>query len=145
MKHTILSTKTTDPTETFKLGYDFAKSLQGDEVIFMYGEAGAGKTVFTKGMASALLVKEEVLSPTFALVNIYDKGTFKLLHFDMYRISTLEEAWEAGLVDLIYGDGIKVIEWSENVRDFIDVENFHEVSIEYTVDGRNIKIERGES
>ncbi|MFI3167945.1 MAG: tRNA (adenosine(37)-N6)-threonylcarbamoyltransferase complex ATPase subunit type 1 TsaE [Bacillota bacterium] len=140
MKQLILNKFTKSAVETFEIGADFAKNLTCDEVIFMYGEAGAGKTVFTKGLSKTLGISEEILSPTFALVNIYESGKFPLYHFDMYRISSEEEAYEAGLLDMLYGGGIKVIEWSENIREYLDISVFYTVEIFYREGGREINI-----
>ncbi len=140
MKETILKQFTKTPEETFEIGLNFAKNLSGDEVIFMTGEAGAGKTVFTKGLAKAIGVKDEILSPTFPLVCVYNAENFELFHFDMYRISSEEEAYEAGLIDMIYGSGIKVIEWSENIRKHLDIDEFFTVDIAYRDGGREVSI-----
>ncbi|MFI3163367.1 MAG: tRNA (adenosine(37)-N6)-threonylcarbamoyltransferase complex ATPase subunit type 1 TsaE [Bacillota bacterium] len=142
MKETLLKKFTKTSEETFEIGVQFAKTLAGGEVIFMYGEAGAGKTVFTKGLAKTLGIKEEILSPTFPLVCVYEDGKFPLLHFDMYRISSEEEAYEAGLIDMIYGDGVKVIEWSENIKDYLDFTTFHTVTISYQDGGREVEISK---
>lgn len=129
---------TTSQCETRGVGAEFAKTLKDGDVVYLKGEPGAGKTVFSKGVASELGILEEILSPTFALVNIYGENT--LLHFDMYRISSEDEAYEAGLFDLIYGDGIKLIEWPENIEDYLSLESFYVVKIDYR-DGENRKIE----
>ncbi len=142
MKETILKKFTNAPEETYEIGAEFAKSLSGDEVVFMFGEAGAGKTVFTKGLAKTLGVKEEILSPTFPLVCVYEDGSFPLYHFDMYRISSEEEAYEAGLIDMIYGGGVKVIEWSENIKEYLDITEFFTVEIAYKDGGREVEISK---
>ncbi len=145
MKEQLLKKSTRLPEETFLAGEEFAKLLKGDEIIFMYGEAGAGKTVFTKGLAKTLEITDEILSPTFPLVCVYEDGKFPLYHFDMYRISSEEEAYEAGLIDMIYGGGIKVIEWSENIRDYLDICEYYTVKIDYKKDGREIEISKAKT
>ncbi len=142
MKETLLKKFTKSPEETFEIGKEFAKNLSGGEVVFMYGEAGAGKTVFTKGLARSLEISEEILSPTFPLVCVYEDGKFPLFHFDMYRIESEEEAYEAGLIDMIYGDGVKVIEWSENIKDYLDIDEFYNVTIAYCEGGREVEISK---
>ena len=71
--------------DTIELGETLAKTLKGGTVIAFYGGLGMGKTAFTRGMARALGVAEEVSSPNFAIVNDYG-GSPPLYHFDMYRI-----------------------------------------------------------
>ncbi len=140
MKELLLNKFTKSPEETFEIGKEFASHLSGDNVIFMYGEAGAGKTVFTKGLATSMGIEEEILSPTFPLVCVYESGKQTLYHFDMYRISSEEEAYEAGLIDMIYGGGVKVIEWSENIKEYLDINEFFTVEIAYRNGGREVSI-----
>lgn len=144
MKETLLKKFTKTSEETFEIGLEFANCLSGSEIVFMYGEAGAGKTVFTKGLAKAFGITEEILSPTFPLVCVYEDGKFPLFHFDMYRIGSEEEAYEAGLIDMIYGDGVKVIEWSENIKEYLDTDEFYTVTIAYCDGdgGREIEISK---
>lgn len=108
---TIVSNST---EQTEKLGARLASKLVGNEVIALFGGLGMGKTAFTRGLASALGVTDGVSSPTFALVNEYE-GKYKIYHFDMYRITTWEDLYSTGFFDYI-GNGILVIEWSENIE-----------------------------
>ena len=130
MKDIIFDKIVSSREETYQIARNFSKELLGDETIFLFGEAGAGKTVFTKGLAVGLGISEEILSPTYSLVNIYEQEK-KLVHFDMYRIENEEECYEAGLFEMLYGDGVKVVEWSENVFDFVEKDNYFIVSIQY--------------
>lgn len=121
MKEKLLkSFNTNNENETYEIGVEFGKSLVGGETILMYGQAGAGKTVFTKGIAHALGISECVTSPTFALKNEYN-GKFDLHHLDMYRIESMEEAFESGALDEISDEGaVTIVEWAENVIEFFD-------------------------
>ena len=83
MKKVIISSS---PEETEKLGREFAKTLSGDEFIAMYGNLGAGKTAFVRGMASYVCPDSNVSSPSYTLINEYVGGKFPLYHFDVYRI-----------------------------------------------------------
>lgn len=105
--------------ETFDLGYKLGKKLVGGEMILLDGDLGAGKTVFARGIASALGVKEEVLSPTFTLLNCYD-GRLKMYHYDAYRLNNSEEAEEKGLTEY-FGkkDGVCIIEWPDKISDVL--------------------------
>lgn len=104
-------TKTVEETE--QLGYKLGKSLNGNEVIAMYGDLGAGKTAFTRGIVSGLGINDDVSSPTYSLVNEY-RGLYNVFHFDMYRISSWEDLDSIGFFDYL-DNGVLVIEWSENI------------------------------
>ena len=98
--------------ETEQIGEKTASLLKGDEVLALFGELGAGKTAFTRGVCRALGI-DEVSSPTFAIVNEYC-GKFPVYHFDMYRIMTLDDLYSTGYYDYLQR-GILIIEWSENI------------------------------
>lgn len=100
--------------ETEQIGAKIGEKLTGTEVIALFGGLGMGKTAFTRGLCSALEINEGVSSPTFALVNEYS-GKFKVYHFDMYRVDTWDDLYSTGFFDYI-GNGILVIEWSENIE-----------------------------
>lgn len=104
--------KSTEDTE--RIGALVAEKLTGNEVIALFGGLGMGKTAFTRGLSSALGVKDGVSSPTFALVNEYH-GKFNIYHFDMYRVNTWEDLYSTGFFDYI-DNGVLVIEWSENIE-----------------------------
>ena len=104
--------------DTIELGERLAKTLKGGTVVAFYGGLGMGKTAFTRGMAKALCVKEEVSSPTFAIVNDYG-GNPPLYHFDMYRINTEEELYSIGFYDYLGSGAVIAIEWAENVIDYL--------------------------
>ena len=102
------------PNETEKIGEKLAQSLKGTEVIALFGGLGLGKTAFTRGLCRGLGVDDGVSSPTFALVNEYS-GKFNIYHFDMYRVTTWDDLYSTGFFDYI-GNGVLVIEWSENIE-----------------------------
>lgn len=99
--------------ETIKIAKNYASTLTNGSVVLLYGEIGAGKTAFTKGIALGLGIKEEITSPTYAYMNDY--GGI-LYHYDCYRLSSGEDAESLGLTDYFYLDGICVIEWPENIE-----------------------------
>lgn len=108
------------PEETFGLGEQFGKHLKGGEIVLLKGTLGAGKTLFVKGIASALdFDTEEVTSPSFTLVNLY-KGRLTLYHLDLYRLP--EGAASAHAVDLddllSEEQAVLVIEWGERLGDY---------------------------
>lgn len=127
--------------ETEALGARVAASLPaGGTVIALYGELGAGKTAFVRGLAKGLDVEETVVSPTFTIVNEYT-GRRELFHFDMYRLGSADELFDIGWEDYLGRGGVCAVEWSENVPDAFDGTEIR-VTIEKTgEDGRKITVE----
>ncbi len=108
--------------DTEKFAKKFAKILKGGEVVLLGGDLGAGKTTFTKSVLKYLGVKDEVTSPTFTIMKEYSGKKFKIYHFDMYRLTSGQEAKEFGLEDYIYSkdkSSLVFIEWSQNVKDIL--------------------------
>ena len=102
--------------ETEALGERLARKLPGGSVVAMYGDLGAGKTAFVRGMARGMGLNCRVSSPTFTIVNEY-LGDRELIHFDMYRLSGADELFEIGWEDYLSRGAVCAVEWSENVRD----------------------------
>lgn len=102
--------------ETEQIGAQFAAELPGGAVIAMYGDLGAGKTAFVRGMARGMGLDCRVSSPTFTIVNEY-LGKRELIHFDMYRLSGADELFDIGWEDYISRGAVCVVEWSENVTE----------------------------
>ena len=94
----------------------YAATLKGGDVVILDGEMGAGKTVFAKGVALGLGIKDEILSPTYAYMNDYSG---KLYHYDCYRLRSGAQAVELGLTDYFAGNGVCLIEWAENIKDVL--------------------------
>ena len=111
--------ETHSPEETRALGKALGEQASSGELLCLNGELGAGKTVFTKGLAEGLGITEDVVSPTFTILQIYDSGRLPLFHFDVYRIGDIEEMDEIGYEDYFYGDGVTVIEWSSLIAELI--------------------------
>ena len=95
------------------------------------GEMGAGKTTLIKAICNQLGVKDNVASPTFALVNEYrDSNSNPVYHFDFYRINKLEEVFDFGYEEYFYKtEGICLIEWPELIEDILPIENVCKISI----------------
>lgn len=106
---------TNSAEETTELGRKLGSALKGGTVVAFFGGLGMGKTAFTRGLAQALCVKEEVSSPTFAIVNDYG-GNPPLYHFDMYRVETWDDLYSSGFFDFYEAGGILAVEWSENIE-----------------------------
>ena len=103
----------------------------------MYGDLGAGKTAFVRGLASVLTPGARVCSPTFALVNEYRGGEYTLCHFDMYRITSEDDLYSIGFYD--YEDCIIAAEWCENIPYALPT---HYYRIEITKDLQNEHVRR---
>ncbi len=117
----------------------FANCLQPKMIVLLKGDLGSGKTTFVKAVAKALGSTDEVTSPTFALLNIYD-GKFPIEHFDMYRLSSAEEARGVGFeehFDRSHMQGVAFVEWPENVEGLFDKADF---VVEITKTGDNGRI-----
>ncbi len=99
--------------ETFALAKRVADTLKGGETVLLEGDLGAGKTTFTKGLAKALGVTEEVTSPTFTILNIYNSGRLPLYHADMYRVTDEDETYELGLFEDAPDNAVFVVEWNK--------------------------------
>lgn len=115
--------------ETYNIGMNIGSLLKAGDVIALTGDLGAGKTVLTKGIAKGLGVNREPDSPTFVILKIY-QGRLTLNHFDLYRISSADELEDIGFEEIIYGNGVSVIEWADKItellpEDIITVEISH--------------------
>lgn len=108
---------TKSPEQTELLGKKLAELLRPGNVIAYYGDLGAGKTAFTRGLAAGLGIREAVTSPTYTIVNEYLSGRMPLFHFDMYRLSSSDELFDIGWEDYLARGGVCAVEWSENVAD----------------------------
>lgn len=131
---------TDSEASTIKLGENIGKVLEPGDIISLTGDLGAGKTQLTKGIAAGLGVVDYVTSPTFIIVNEYE-GRIPLYHFDVYRINDIQEMYEIGFDEYLFGKGVCVIEWGDIVSDLLPEkiirinmkkidDNIREISIE---------------
>lgn len=100
--------------ETISLGYKIGQKLKKGDIIAMQGTLAAGKTTITKGIAQALEITDTITSPTFCLISEY-YGKMPLYHMDVYRLEGAEDFVNLGTDDMLYGDGVSIIEWSEKI------------------------------
>ena len=107
----VLTTNNAD--ETMHIGKTLSKVLKAGDILLFYGGLGAGKTTFTKGVASGLGIDDHIHSPTFTLIHEHYGKNLKLYHVDLYRIESLEEIENLGIDECIYSQAITLIEWSE--------------------------------
>lgn len=106
--------------DTERIGAELAAKLPGGSVVAMYGDLGAGKTAFVRGMARGLGLNCRVSSPTFTIVNEYAGGGNELLHFDMYRLDGVDDLLNIGWDDYLARGAICAVEWSENIEEIFD-------------------------
>ena len=111
------------------------------KIILFNGDLGSGKTTLIQLICKKLKIKEKVLSPTFNLINEYQiNNDFKVYHFDLYRIKSIQELIEIDFIDYIYSGNYCFIEWTEICKYLIDI-NFKEIFIDIiSEDKRLIKI-----
>ncbi len=134
------------PQKTFDLGEKIGESLTGGEMILLSGGLGAGKTLLTKGILSALdFDVDEVTSPSFTLVNLYKTEKFDVYHIDLWRIDERSDAGAAvGLSEILEDEkAVTIIEWSERLKIFSFPEKTFHINIEGDGDDvRRINISR---
>ena len=107
------------PNDTYRLGRDLGVSCRPGQIYTLTGDLGVGKTLFTQGFAAGLGITEQVNSPTFTILQVYDTGRLPFYHFDVYRIGDVEEMEEVGWEDYIYGQGVCIVEWAELVQSIL--------------------------
>jgi tRNA threonylcarbamoyladenosine biosynthesis protein TsaE len=101
--------------ETAAAGESLGRTLGPGDVVALYGELGVGKTCFTQGLARGLGVDARATSPTFVLVNEY-RGRLPVYHVDAYRTGSTRELIDLGLLDLLGGRGVTVLEWADKAE-----------------------------
>ena len=110
---------TRNEAETEALGQRLGAVLKPGTVIAYYGDLGAGKTAFTRGIARGLEITDRVTSPTYTIVNEYE-GRLPLFHFDMYRLDSSDDLFDIGWEDYLARGGICCVEWSERGEDVLE-------------------------
>jgi len=113
------------PAETQAIGERLGARLTPGAVVACTGELGAGKTCFLQGLARGLGVAGGVTSPTFVLVNQYRGGRMPIYHLDAYRTGSLTELVDLGLEEMLYGDGVTVIEWADKLLPLLPARTIH--------------------
>ncbi len=130
--------------DTYNTGVSLGKNAQAGQVFCIYGDLGVGKTIISQGFAKGLGVDDVVNSPTFTIVKEYDSGRLPMYHFDVYRIGDIDEMEEIGFPDMIYGNGVCLIEWADLIEEILP-EHYTKIVIEKNLkkgtDYRKIVIE----
>lgn len=135
---TILST---DEKQTQRLGYCLGACLRAGDVVLLYGEMGAGKSVLTRAAARGMGVCGPVPSPTFTILNIHEGKTLRLYHFDLYRLEGADALYEMGLDEFIPApDGASLIEWPQMAAEAMPQDALV-IELRYAQDGMARQIE----
>lgn len=108
--------------DTIEFAKKLAPKLQASDVIVLTGDLGMGKTKFTQGILEYFDLGEEISSPTFTIVNEYNAKDLNIYHFDVYRLSDLDEFYAIG-GDEYFSQGICIIEWGELIKDALPKEH----------------------
>lgn len=128
-----------DETATTALGAAMASLLRTGDVIALRGDLGAGKTTLARGLVRQLCgLSEEVPSPTYTLVQIYEAPQFPLWHFDLYRLENPEDVLELGWDET--AEGVSLIEWPERAGSRLPKHRL-DVFLENSGDGRQARLE----
>ena len=96
-----------------------AKEAKEGQIYPLSGDLGTGKTALAQGFAQGLGIEDYVNSPTFTIMQIYDKGRLPLYHFDVYRIGDSSEMDELGYEEYFFGNGVSLVEWPEMIEDIL--------------------------
>ena len=123
--------------ETIELAQNIESEKFPNMVICLKGDLGTGKTVFTKGFAQALEIKEEVTSPTFTIIKEYTSGEMPLYHMDVYRLDGHVE--DLGIEEYFTKKGITIIEWADMIEDYLPEERL-EIKIKSSVEDEDKRI-----
>lgn len=124
--------------DTISFANKLAGKLNPGDVVVLSGELGAGKTKFTEGILSYFGLSEEISSPTFTIVNEYSKNNINIYHFDVYRLSCLDEFYAIG-GEQYFDNGICIIEWGETIKDALP-SNYIQINFEKDFEHENVRI-----
>ena len=136
--------ETNSEKETFELGKNLGEQAKAGQIFCLNGDLGVGKTVFTQGFAKGLGIEENVNSPTFTIIQVYEEGRIPLYHFDVYRIGDPEEMYEIGYEEYFFGEGVCLIEWLKLIEELIPEEAINieiDKNLEKGLDYRKITVE----
>lgn len=133
--------KSTSEDDTLNFGFEFAKYFKVGDVITLNGELGSGKTVFVKGVGKFFNIKEEISSPTFTIVNEYNADNLNIYHFDVYRLSDVDEFLETIGTDY-FSSGVSLIEWGNIIDEALPRNTIHVDFVKNVDNSRSITVWR---
>ena len=120
-----------EENETKFLAEEISKISKKGDVIAISGDMGSGKTTFSKGFASGLGFSDEILSPTYSILNEYKFNGKSLYHFDLYRLKSVNEFLEIGGIEYLNDKkSISLIEWPELIKEMVS-DNIIEIKFEH--------------
>ena len=122
--------------DTRELGRLLGRSAEPGDVLLLAGDLGAGKTVLSQGVGEALGIIEPVNSPTFVLMRQY-RGRLPLYHYDLYRVSNLSDTVSREWDELLYGQGVSIVEWADRALDLLPPEH---LLIEFAIESEATRI-----
>ena len=139
-----ITIQTRTPEETRKLGELIGRQAQPGDIYLLTGPLGAGKTCLTQGVGLGLEVPDRLRSPTFVLMT-RRQGRLRLDHLDLYRIEDPAEVWDLGVDELLFGEGVCIVEWADKAAELFPPESCW-ISMDYGSRGPNPEeLEFGES
>lgn len=130
---------------TFEFAKKIGENLKRGDVLCLDGDLGVGKTVFTKGVAAGLGIKDDVSSPTFTLIQEYYGGRLPLYHFDVYRIDGPWDMDDLGYEEYFYGEGVCLVEWGSMIKELFPENTIYvriEKDLEKGFDYRKITVSK---
>lgn len=130
---------------TFEFAKKIGENLKRGDVLCLDGDLGVGKTVFTKGVAAGLGIKDDVSSPTFTLIQEYYGGRLPLYHFDVYRIDGPWDMDDLGYDEYFYGEGVCLVEWGSMINELFPENTIYvriEKDLEKGFDYRKITVSK---
>ena len=119
--------------DTFEYAKKLGEAAKPGQVFCLSGDLGVGKTVFAQGFGAGLGITEPMSSPTFTILQEYTEGRLPLYHYDVYRVSDVDEMEETGFYEYVGGEGVALIEWAELIEEIIPTDAVH-VLIEKNVE-----------
>lgn len=124
--------------ETIEIGKKIASYLSIGDILVLNGELGSGKTKLTEGILTYFGLQDEISSPTFTIVNEYEKNDIKIFHFDVYKLEDSSEFYEIGGEEY-FDKGICIIEWGDIIKDVLP-SDYINISFERDIDDENSRI-----
>ncbi|HAI91924.1 MAG TPA: tRNA (adenosine(37)-N6)-threonylcarbamoyltransferase complex ATPase subunit type 1 TsaE [Butyrivibrio sp.] len=137
--------ESTSSQMTFEFAKKIGENLKRGDVLCLDGDLGVGKTVFTKGVAAGLGIKDDVSSPTFTLIQEYYGGRLPLYHFDVYRIDGPWDMDDLGYDEYFYGEGVCLVEWGSMIKELFPENTIYvriEKDLEKGFDYRKITVSK---
>lgn len=137
--------ESTSSQMTFEFAKKIGENLKSGDVLCLDGDLGVGKTVFTKGVAAGLGIKDDVSSPTFTLIQEYYGGRLPFYHFDVYRIDGPWDMDDLGYEEYFYGEGVCLVEWGSMIKELFPENTIYvriEKDLEKGFDYRKITVSK---